>query len=116
VTTHGTAVPGEEIQFPADAVRGHAGSVDGIADAVRQGRSAVHEVTMDTQAYGQLCQFLPTLLSPIFALAIGALDDAEDALRETADNLRAVVSSTTATDESAAHGVRAAGKHLELPL
>jgi hypothetical protein len=113
-------LPGDELQFPADAVHRHAGSVDGIADAVRQARSAVHEVTMDTQAYGQLCQFLPTLLSPIFALAIEALDDSGEALRETAGNLRAVVSSTTTTDGSAGRHVTAAGRTpgplLDLPL
>jgi hypothetical protein len=103
-----------EVQFPAAAVQQHAGSVDGIADAVGQARSAVHEVTMDNQAYGQLCQFLPGLLSPVFALAIGALDDAGDSLRETATNLRTVVSTTTATDESAAYRVRATLP--ELPL
>jgi hypothetical protein len=113
-------MPGDEIQFPAGAVQQHAGSVEGIADAVKTARSAVHEVTMDSQAYGQLCQFLPNLLSPIFGMAIGALDDADESLRETASNLRAVVSSTTTTDESAARGVRAAGGHSEalpeLPL
>jgi len=110
-------VTGGEVRFPAAAVQQHAGSVDGIADAVRQARSAVHEVTMDTQAYGQLCQFLPALLSPIFGLAIGALGEAGEALRETATNLRAVAASTVATDESAARTVRAAGGPLpELPL
>jgi hypothetical protein len=115
-----TAVPGEELQFPAAAVHQHAAAVDQIADAVGQARSAVREVTMDTQAYGQLCQFLPTLLSPVFALAIGALDDARDALQETAGNLRAVVNSTTATDEAAGRRVRAtssrSGPLLDLPL
>lgn len=105
------------LEFPAAAVRQHATSVDGIADAVRQARSAVHEVTMDGQAYGQLCQFLPGLLSPIFALAIGALDDADDSLRETADALRGVVADTAAADERAERGVTTAGGPLpELPL
>ncbi|GIF26121.1 hypothetical protein Ate02nite_88510 [Paractinoplanes tereljensis] len=108
---------GEELRFPADDVRQHAGSVDRIADAVAQARSAVHEVAMSSEAYGQLCQFLPGLLSPIFGLAIGAMDDAGESLRETAINLRAVAGSTTATDERAAGTVRAAGRPLpELPL
>ncbi|WP_203840575.1 hypothetical protein [Winogradskya humida] len=64
---------------------------------------------MDTQAYGQLCQFLPGLLSPIFAIAIGAFDDADDSLRETADKLRAVVAGTTSTDDLTSQNVRAAG-------
>jgi hypothetical protein len=79
-------MPDQFLQFPPAEIRRHAGSVDGIADAVQTARGAVHEVTMDTQAYGQLCQFLPTILSPIFSLATGALNEAEDSLRENADS------------------------------
>jgi hypothetical protein len=108
---------GDELRFPTAAIHEHAATVGGIADAVAQARSAVHEVTMDTRAYGQLCQFLPGLLSPVFGLAIGALDDAGESLRETAINLRAVADRTTATDDRAAATVRAAGRSLpELPL
>ena len=110
-------VPDEFLQFPPAEIRRHAGSVDGIADAVQTARGAVHEVTMDTQAYGQLCQFLPAILSPIFSLATGALNDAEDSLRETAGKLRSTVSEATATDESAGRRVRTSGASLpELPL
>jgi hypothetical protein len=52
-----TTVPGEYLQFPPAEMRRHAGSVEAIADAVRDARAAVHAVTMDTEAYGQLCQF-----------------------------------------------------------
>jgi hypothetical protein len=115
--TPAVTMAGDEVRFPAAAVQQHAGSVDGIADAVRLARSAVHEVAMDSQAYGQLCQFLPGLLSPIFALGIGALADADDALRETASNLRVVTGSMTATDESVSGAVRAAAGSLpDLPL
>jgi hypothetical protein len=110
-------VADELLQFPPAEVRRHAGSVDGIADAMRTARGAVHEVTMDTQAYGQLCQFLPAILSPIFSLATGALNDAEDSLRETAHKLRSTVTETTATDETAGRRIHASGAALpELPL
>jgi hypothetical protein len=101
----------DDVQFPAAAVRQHAAGVDGIADAVRLARSAVHETSMDTQAYGQLCQFLPGLLSPLFALATGALGDAGESLQEAADNLRAAAAGTTATDQDAARRLMAAGGH-----
>jgi uncharacterized protein YukE len=103
-----------EVQFPAPAVTGHAGSVDAIADSVVQARAAVTEVTMSTEAYGQLCQFLPGLLSPVFSQAVSALNDATDSLREIADNLRAVAASVTATDSAVARDVGSA--RLELPL
>ena len=109
-------MPGE-VQFPAPAVQRHAGSVDGIADSVLQARAAVNTVVMDAEAYGQLCQFLPGLLNPLFNQAIGAMTEATDALRETADNLRAAVASVTETDATANERVTAAGAPLlDLPL
>ncbi|WP_306203723.1 ESX-1 secretion-associated protein [Actinoplanes sp. RD1] len=90
------------MELPSDAVLGHARSVDRIADDVQQARAAVREVSMGTQAYGQLCQFLPALLSPLFSLAAGSLHDTEDALRETSLKLRAVARETTQTDDAAA--------------
>ncbi|OJF13199.1 type VII secretion target [Couchioplanes caeruleus] len=109
-------MPADDVRFPAAAVEHHAAGVDGIAEAVGRARSAVHEVTMDTQAYGQLCQFLPNLLSPVFALALDALDDAGDTLRDTADNLRAAAADHTATDNATSRRVRTAGGPLlDLP-
>lgn len=61
---------------------------------------------MDGQAYGQLCQFLPSLLSPIFALAASALAETGESLRETAHKLRTAVTDITDTDASAADGIR----------
>jgi hypothetical protein len=110
-------MPGEYLGFPPAEIHRHAGSVEAIADAVREARSAAHEVAMDTQAYGQLCQFLPGILSPIFGLATGALNDADDALRETAAKLRSTVGEVTATDNAAGQHIRTSGQPLpELPL
>jgi uncharacterized protein YukE len=107
------------VQFPVAAVQQHAGTVDQVADAVQEARSAVREVSMDTQAYGQLCQFLPGLLSPLFGLALVAMNGAVDALQETATNLRAAASHAEATDTANAARVTAAGgalPGLKLPL
>jgi hypothetical protein len=57
---------------------------------------------MDSQAYGQLCQFLPALLSPLFDSATEVINDAVDALGETALNLRRTARDMTATDASSA--------------
>ncbi|WP_305783019.1 type VII secretion target [Symbioplanes lichenis] len=91
------------MELSPDAVLGHAQSVDRIADDVRQARSAVRAVTMDSQAYGQLCQFLPALLGPLFSVAAGSLHDTEDALRETSLKLRAIARETASTDNAAAN-------------
>jgi hypothetical protein len=106
----------ETIRIPQDAVRRHAAGVAEIADAVRSARSAVHQVTMDTQTYGQLCQFLPGLMSPLFGLALDALDNATDSLQETAHGLRVVSDEAATTDEAAARRVDAAGRQLDSPI
>ena len=93
-----STVAGEVVEFPISLVTQHAGTVDAVADAVSTARSAVHEVTMDTQAYGLLCQFLPALLSPVFGLALDALHESIGSLQETADKLRMAASNTEVTD------------------
>ncbi|GAA2502254.1 hypothetical protein Ahu01nite_064930 [Winogradskya humida] len=111
---------GESVRFPVDEVRTHAGTVDRVAGDVETARSAVHEVSMDTGAYGQLCQFLPGLLSPLFGLALEAMNESADALQETATKLRAAADETESTDQGTAIRVRAAGSAatpaIELPL
>jgi hypothetical protein len=99
-------------QVPTSAISGHAGSVDAVADAVEQARSAVGQVAMDTQAYGILCQFLPALLEPVFDLAVEAMNGSVDALHDTAEGLRAVAAHTRATDAANAHRIT----DVELPL
>jgi hypothetical protein len=113
------AMAGEVVEFPIGLVRQHAGTVDNVADAVQTARSAVHEVTMDTQAYGQLCQFLPVLLSPVFGLALDALQESMSALHETAGKLRTAAGSTESTDtarETTIAQIPADHPGLQLPL
>ena len=108
------------VQFPSTAVRGHAGTVEGVADEVQQARSAVHEVTIDTQAYGKLCQFLPGMLAPVCELAVDTMNGSIEALHETAAGLRDVAASMDATDEGGARRIITAGPPAgrlpELPL
>jgi hypothetical protein len=105
------------MQIPIDVVQAHAGRVDQAGDAMREARSAVAEVTMDTQAYGQLCQFLPGLMSPLFALASGALNRSVDALGETAVNLRTSAREAAGADTASSRRIDTAGRpRIELPL
>jgi hypothetical protein len=110
----------DAVQLPIPAVREHSGSVQGVAQAVGEARGAVREVTMDTQAYGKLCQFLPALLEPVFVAAVQALTGSEEALRETALGLRVVADTAEATDAAGARRITAAGPETgqlpELPL
>jgi uncharacterized protein YukE len=105
------------MQFPAEAVQRHADAVNEAADGMAQARAAVGEITMDGRAYGQLCQFLPSLLSPLFGSASEAMNDAVDALGETALKLRATAANMTATDAGSASRLEAAARPaLDLPL
>jgi hypothetical protein len=105
------------VQFPAGSVRQHAAGVDAIAADVEQARNAAGHVTMDTQAYGVLCQFLPALLMPVFAVAATSLDGSADALRETAAGLRATADEMDGTDRAGARRITSAGPPaIALPL
>ena len=110
----------ELVQFPIELVRRHAGEVGQVAEAMQTAQSAVHEVSMDSQAYGVLCQFLPALLSPVFDLGVDALRGSVEALHETAAGLRGAAADTAATDATNARAIGAAGRApgspLELPL
>ncbi|MBG0567834.1 hypothetical protein [Actinoplanes aureus] len=71
---------------------------------------------MGSQAYGQLCQFLPALLNPLFGRAVGVMNEAVDALGETSLHLRKAASDITATDAASARVLDAAARPgLDLP-
>ena len=105
------------LEFPAAEVLRHADQVGAASAGMAQARAAAGEVAMDGQAYGQLCQFLPALLSPLFGLATEVMNDAAAALGETATKLRGTASDLTATDAGSAERIDAAGApDLDLPL
>jgi hypothetical protein len=105
------------VEFPAEDVLRHADAVTEASDDMAQARSAAGVVTIDSQAYGQLCQFLPALLSPLFGSATEVMNDAADSLGETALSLRRTASDVTSTDAGSAERLRAvAGPGLDLPL
>jgi hypothetical protein len=109
----------DAMQIPVPELRAHASGVDRVAEDVAQARSAVREVSMDTGAYGQLCQFLPLVLSPVFELAAGALTTSVDELHTLADEVRATADAAEATDSTSARrvdAVRTTASLLELPL
>ncbi|WP_264653316.1 hypothetical protein [Actinoplanes cyaneus] len=62
------------MRFPAEVVRLHATMVGEVAEQMAVARSAVREVSMDRQAYGEICQFLPGLLDPLFTGAVDVLN------------------------------------------
>ena len=104
------------MEFPAASVLQHAAVVSEACDQMTRARSAVGEVTMDGRAYGQLCQFLPGLLSPLFASAVEVMNGAVDALGETALKLHATATAMQAADVGSARRLDdAAGPGPVLP-
>jgi hypothetical protein len=90
------------MRFPATAVLQHATAVTDASDQMARARAAVREVTMASLAYGELCQFLPAMLSPVFGSAVEVLNDAMDAMRETAYKLQTTVEAVEAADVESA--------------
>ena len=108
---------GELVQFPVQQVERHAGRVEQVAAAMETARSAVRDVTMDGDAYGILCQFLPGILTPVFERGADALAGSVDALHETAAHLRHTAAGTFGTDEASGHRITKAGRPpIDLPL
>ena len=103
------------MRFPVEAVRQHSVAVAEAAEQLAVARSAVREVSMDRQSYGQICQFLPGLLDPLFHGAVDVLTGAVDALSETALKLRAAAETIEATDADSARGLTDAGSRPESP-
>jgi len=106
-------MPGEpELRMPVQAVRGHAGSVDAVAEAIETGRAAAAQVQLGSHAYGQLCAFLPRLIDPLADRTVSALAGSALALRETAAHLRDAAELVESADEHSADRLRSAGGGL----
>ncbi|MEV6344039.1 type VII secretion target [Actinoplanes sp. NPDC051851] len=100
---------GDRLRLPSDEMVRHSSAVDDIAAALRQARAAAGQVSLDTQAYGRLCSFLPLLLGGVTESAIVAMNGSADALTETALRLREAVATTEHTDHLAAQDIGEAG-------
>ncbi|GGL12529.1 type VII secretion target [Mangrovihabitans endophyticus] len=66
----------------------HAAKVERIGDGLDTAKQAGVAVQVDSGAYGQLCQFVPTLLYDLQAQVVDGLGSAVTAARDTADALR----------------------------
>lgn len=98
------AESGFEVQ--GDGISRHAATVDEVAERVAQGRSAASSVVIGRDAYGFLCQLIPTLLAPLQDATVNALQEATDSLQRASDDLRATAREYTASDERTAGAFR----------
>lgn len=89
--------PDEIVANPA-IIRRHAAGVDALATDVARARQAGDTVRMDNEAYGKLCTIVPMLVNSLQDIVLDAIGTADASLRDTADRLRTVADSYTASD------------------
>ena len=98
------------LQVQATELAGQAATVDGVAEVIEQARSAAAGVTLGREAYGILCQLIPSLLEPVQHQTVEALRQATDSLQRSADDLRATARDYTGSDQRTADVFRGGGR------
>ncbi|MEV4822055.1 type VII secretion target [Micromonospora sp. NPDC049274] len=89
-------------EVDSQSLRVHARAVDDTADAMEECRRAASSIALGRDAYGRLCQLIPSLLHPIQEATIDSLGETVRALQEAADGLRTVSDRYERGDERAA--------------
>ncbi|WP_433533786.1 type VII secretion target [Micromonospora sp. CA-249363] len=84
------------------SLRVHASAVDDTSDAIDECRRAASSISLGRDAYGRMCQLIPSLLHPTQDAIIDSIADTVRALQEAADGLRAVSERYERDDERAA--------------
>ena len=84
----------------------HAAEVDGIGDGLDTAKQAGATVRVDTGAYSQLCQFVPSILNDLQTTVIDGIGSAVTAAHDTADALRSTATGYDAADGNAADRLR----------
>jgi Excreted virulence factor EspC, type VII ESX diderm len=106
-----TQPSGEGFAVPTAALTTHATTVDTIADETALAGQAGDQVRLGADAYGQLCQILPSALDPIAGLLVDAARGTGEALHDTARLLRTAAGAYDGTDRTSAdrlNGLRGA--------
>lgn len=88
----------EGFQIPPDQLRAHAGRLDGHATALGQAADAGRSVQLGTDAYGVICQFLPSALNGVTDIVLQTTSAAHDAVAALSASLRDAVADHEATD------------------
>ncbi|MET7966529.1 type VII secretion target [Micromonospora sp. NPDC005305] len=72
------------------SLRAHSSAVDETADTVDECRRASVSVELGRDAYGRLCQMIPSLLHPLQEAIADSLGETAGVLQRAADGLRTV--------------------------
>jgi hypothetical protein len=99
------------IEIVTEGLRRHAGRVEAVGDEVTNARSAASQVSLQGEAYGQLCSpILVPILGVLEGAGIVAMTAAASAVDATGGALRAMATSLDIVDEIASGLVRGAGQ------
>lgn len=99
------------IDIVTDGLRRHAGRVEAVGDEIANARSAAGQVSLQAEAYGQLCSpILVPIIGALEGAGIVAMTAAASAVDATGGALRAMATSLDIVDEIAAGLVRKAGQ------
>ena len=90
----------EQYEVLTEALTGHAGTVDRIADQVAQAAAAGQLMSLPSDAYGTLCAALPMMLNPLQEVAATALTACAKHLSRAADGIRQTAWDYAAVDEA----------------
>jgi excreted virulence factor EspC (type VII ESX diderm) len=91
---------GQAFDVVPEDLTAHASHLDGLTDRLSQALDAANTVSMNDEAYGILCSFLPLIINPLEEKAIQALKDAVDGVTTTADNVRITANQYRDTDDT----------------
>lgn len=83
-----------------DELTTHASRLDSLAGRLGTALSAASTVSMDDQAYGLLCSFLPPIVNPMEQKGMDAIKAASDGVSTTAGNVRAAADVYRDTEQS----------------
>jgi excreted virulence factor EspC (type VII ESX diderm) len=89
---------GDGFEILSGELDGHAGKVDALTDRMRTAVDAANTVTMNNDAYGVVCQPFAMLLQPFEEWGVRTLQQAADALEDSAKKVRDTVAAYAATD------------------
>jgi Excreted virulence factor EspC, type VII ESX diderm len=91
----------------AEELTTHAGKVDGFTDRLRTAVDAAHQVTMNNEAFGVICQPFAAMLQPFEERGVEALRQGVETLTDTAGKVRDSVSTYTSLETAGAQQFQA---------
>lgn len=96
----------DQYEVLTEALRAHATTLHGLSDRLGQAVDAAQQASMPTDAYGVLCQFLPTVLNLLEERGATALQSGTEGMDTTAASVKDTAEDYAAADDGSAMGFR----------